>query len=519
LSKTLRLNLSRRTIEPTAGEDVWDAREIARRLRGMRALQALQTYQEVRLCVDNVDELLSQRPLAAARLIARGRAVIEDARGATRTIGWGDLARAAGAMASGALRWPGLRAAIERDLAEIEQPAPAPSKDGGEGVLAVRTDLWFGLDAGGAAAHSAGVLNALAARGPLRLITSHALPMLSGDIAHVVPERGAPLSRAEWTLLAYNLDVLRACAGLTAPRLVYQRHGLYGYAGALAARRWGVPLVLEYNGSEIWIGDHWGKPVAARDMALRIERAMLSCANVVTAVSRPAAEQAIERGAARERVLLSPNAVDVAHYAPSVDGAPVRARYGLGQSLVIGFIGTFGPWHGASLLAQAFGLARELAPGVDVRLLMIGDGPDLPAARAAVRAAGLEAMAVFTGLAPQIEGAAHLAAADILVSPTLPNPDGSPFFGSPTKLFEYMAMGKAIVSSDMAQMAEILAHDRTALLTAPGDVQALAQALARLVHDSDLRARLGAAARQEAETRHQWRHRVIDLENALACLP
>src|SRR5207237_125725 len=82
-------------------------------------------------------------------------------------------------------------------------------------------------------------------------------------------------------------------------------------------------------------------------------------------------------------------------------------------------------------------------------------------------------------LVPQDDGPEHLAAADLLVSPHVTNPDGTPFFGSPTKLFEYMAMGRPIVASDLEQIGQTLEHGRTAWLVPPGDVEALADAMAR----------------------------------------
>jgi glycosyltransferase involved in cell wall biosynthesis len=112
--------------------------------------------------------------------------------------------------------------------------------------------------------------------------------------------------------------------------------------------------------------------------------------------------------------------------------------------------------------------------------------------------------AVITGLVPQQDGSSYLAACDILALPTVPNPDGSPFFGSPTKLFEYMAMGRGIAASAIGQITKVLQDKRTALLVPPADAGRLAHALERLVDDSALRARLGVAARVEAELRHSW---------------
>ena len=104
----------------------------------------------------------------------------------------------------------------------------------------------------------------------------------------------------------------------------------------------------------------------------------------------------------------------------------------------------------------------------------------------------------------QADGPAHLAACDILASPHVPNPDGSAFFGSPTKLFEYMAMGRPIVASALEQIADVLSDEETALLVPPGDIDALANALLRLIDTPALGRRLGANAREAALQRHTW---------------
>ncbi|MFQ5654682.1 MAG: glycosyltransferase, partial [Planctomycetota bacterium] len=99
----------------------------------------------------------------------------------------------------------------------------------------------------------------------------------------------------------------------------------------------------------------------------------------------------------------------------------------------------------------------------------------------------------------------YLAACDILASPHVDNPDGTTFFGSPTKLFEYMAMGRAIVASDLAQIGEVLEHRRSAWLVPPGDPAALAEGIGALLEDPGLRRRLGREARELAVERHTWR--------------
>jgi glycosyltransferase involved in cell wall biosynthesis len=112
---------------------------------------------------------------------------------------------------------------------------------------------------------------------------------------------------------------------------------------------------------------------------------------------------------------------------------------------------------------------------------------------------------IFTGAVPHGRVPKLLDACDILVSPHIPLADGSDFFGSPTKIFEYMAMGKAIVASRLGQIGEVLADNETALLVEPGNVSELASAIVKLVESPELRARLGARAREVAIEKHTWR--------------
>ena len=128
-------------------------------------------------------------------------------------------------------------------------------------------------------------------------------------------------------------------------------------------------------------------------------------------------------------------------------------------------------------------------------------------------------MVELTGMVPRARAVELLGACDVCVSPHVPNPDGSRFFGSPTKLFEYMGLGRAIVASDLEQIGEVIEHERTGLLCPPGDVQAAADAVLRLLADGDLRSRLGQAALDEARTHYSWdahARRILDAAGASA---
>ncbi|MCE5252292.1 glycosyltransferase family 4 protein [bacterium] len=293
----------------------------------------------------------------------------------------------------------------------------------------------------------------------------------------------------------------------TKPSFIYQRCSLFDYSGAKLSRLLGVPFVFEYNGSEVWVCRNWGNPLKYESLARDIEVCNFKAADLIVVVSKPLQDELMERGIEQDKILLNPNGVDPDIYSPEVDGTEVRNKYALSDKTVLGFIGTFGRWHGAEVLAEAFGVLLNTYPGYKdrVRLLMIGDGLTMPLVKENLKKHTVDDFSILTGLRPQEEGPQYLAACDILVSPHVPNPDGTPFFGSPTKLFEYMATGKGIVASDMDQIGEILEHKKTAWLVKPHDIDALVEGLKMLIDNRELRISMGQAARKEVVEKYTWK--------------
>jgi len=275
--------------------------------------------------------------------------------------------------------------------------------------------------------------------------------------------------------------------------------------------------VLEFNGSEIWTDKHWGAgELQHTELLEALERRNLESASLIVVVSDVLKEQLLEQGTPAEKVLVNPNGVDVDRLAPLRDGSPAewRARSGLPEAPTVGFIGTFGLWHGVLVLPDM--IERVAATKPDVRWVLIGDGRHYDQVKHEIAERGLEARVEMPGVVPH-EGAVELlAACEVCVSPHVPNPDGTRFFGSPTKLFEYMGLAKPIVASDLEQIGEVLDHERTALLCPPGDAQAAAEAVVRLLDDKKLSARLGTAALEDARTTYGWDRHVERILKALA---
>lgn len=441
------------------------------------------------------------------RLMSAGPVRLEDRHGRTAMLGWPDVARHLGGFVSDRAAFGRLLVRMGADLDEMERmPPPAGELPQGP-VTYLKPDLWLGSKVGGAVAHSAGIVNALheAGRSP-RFCAFESNPIIEPDVEQFIlepPTRFWNISEAP--LMAANDVIAAAWPGIVAGAAVlYARVSAFHYASSLAARRAGLPVVLEYNGSEPWIARNWGTPFRHEALAMRIENAVLKSATRIAVVSEPLRKQLLARGVKDKRIVVQPNAVDPQRFRPDIDGAAVREELGLANAdCVFGFIGSFGKWHGIEVMIEAFATFRARG-SQDVRLLVIGDGSGRGEMEALARRLCPDGSIRFTGTVPQADAPAYLAACDALLAPHVGNRDGSTFFGSPTKLFEYMAMGKAIVASRLAQLADILADGETALLVEPDAPQALADAMQRIAADTGLRARLGAAARLAAVERHGW---------------
>jgi glycosyltransferase involved in cell wall biosynthesis len=374
-------------------------------------------------------------------------------------------------------------------------------------MLYLRPTVGSGASFGGSVTHAHELIRAF---GDLGI---DVLPLTTDDAIAATAEDD-PDPPCHWKLLKVgaSLNALPASAAVaddlalvrggvrSHADVIYQRHARFSLCGAVLATVSRRPLFLEYNASEEFTGKYWNKTPLTRQLA-RCERAVLSTASRIFVVSEVGRRELIGRGIPPERIVLNPNGVSPDRFA-SGGGSAVRRDLGLSsEDVVVGFVGTFGPWHGAPLLARAFArLHRDLR----LRLLFVGDGPELEQTREEIRISGRDGSARFVGRVRPSDIPRYLDACDMLVSPQVPLPDGIEFFGSPTKLFEYMAARKGIIASRLGQIGEVLEHGRTALLVEPGDEAELSAAISKLAQAPKLRAQLGAAARERARERHTW---------------
>lgn len=511
---------------PSADAECISLVEFRRLVRSGAYFKRLRHYGEVELHLYSLDTYGRIWPYALVLPpLSRGKTTIIDSEGGRLRVGPRLTMRLLYESVRDRVVAASLTPKTNRWLDQVTHSPEVRTYDASGSALYLRTDFWFGLAAGGSVGHVAGVINNLGDFGgaPI-LFTTDPIPTVADAVEiHVVRPGGRFRNLGELRMVAFNYILtprVWALLGARRPGFIYQRSSAFNFSGLALAVRYSVPMVLEYNSSRVWTGRHWGERLRHEALAERIEQANLQGADLVVVVSAALLDQLVSKGVSKDKILVNPNGVDAGVYAPDVDGEPMRRRLGLEGKTVVGFIGTFGRWHGAEVLADAYGHLMHEHPELreSVRLLLMGDGVTMPDVVGSLRRHGVLELAVVTGLVPQAEGPSYLAACDVLVSPHVPNPDGTPFFGSPTKLFEYMAMGKGIVASDLDQIAAVLEHEWTAILVPPGDAKALAVGLERLIRDSDLRTRIGAAARRRAVERHTWREHTRRIIEALAAL-
>jgi glycosyltransferase involved in cell wall biosynthesis/ubiquinone/menaquinone biosynthesis C-methylase UbiE len=408
---------------------------------------------------------------------------------------------------------------------------PTPERPlSGTGVY-LRTDFWSPIVSGGSYGHTCYVAKELSRRTERFVaILGHRFPLLDKlGVRQVVPTPPGHDGN-ESTIIrgtSHYYPALKTTMEALSPAFIYERICLGNYCGALLSHELGIPYIVEYNGSEVSMFRSFeGKSYAYEGLYIRAEQAAFRQATLISVVSQVIKDSLVDRGVDPDKILVNPNGADLDAYRPPdpLEKQALQRELKLdGGDCIVGFTGTFGGWHGIDVLAAAIPEICRRCPGV--RFLLIGDGGFRHLVTDAVEKHGLQDRAISVGRVPQEEGARLLGACDVFVSPHNAHMVDSRFFGSPTKLFEYMAIGGAIVATRLEQIGEVLSPaldartldaaapiDRArAVLCEPGNVDEFVAAVAFLAEQPAVRAQLGQNARAAVEQNYSWSRHVEKL--------
>jgi glycosyltransferase involved in cell wall biosynthesis/ubiquinone/menaquinone biosynthesis C-methylase UbiE len=395
--------------------------------------------------------------------------------------------------------------------------------------LYLRTDFWVHITSGGSYGHTCYVAKELAALTrtfacmlPQRyeLLDTLGVPQVLMDAPPHVGNEDAMVSASD-----HYYPLVKTACQLLQPAFIYERLCLGNWVAARVSRELQIPYIVEYNGSEIAMQRGFNNTAPFyEDVYLKAEEFAFRQATAISVISTHVREDLVSRGIDAGKILVNPNGADLDSYAPatSTEKAGLRRALGFGEhDCVVGFTGTFGWWHGIDVLASA--IPRICAEAPSVKFLLIGDGTHKPQLDVEVERHGLDERVKRVGRVTQAEGARLLKACDIFVSPHNSHMVDGKFFGSPTKVFEYMAIGGGIVASDLEQIGEVLSPAlrpadleqsavtvtaQRSVLCTPGSIDEFVAAVVGLARRPDLISALGRNARQAVADHYSWRRHV-----------
>ena len=299
--------------------------------------------------------------------------------------------------------------------------------------------------------------------------------------------------------LLYNAPAyarLSAAAREFRPDVIYERYNLFLLAGLWLRSRRRLPMLLEIN-----------SPLAAERTALgqlhltgvgeRCERALWRGADAVLPVTRVLAGIVERKREDVASIHVIPNGADLPALTDKETTRATRERLGLSDdAVVLGFVGFVRAWHGVGWALEAL---RHLPPST--HLVVVGDGPALPGLRARAEDLDLATRLHLVGRVRHDEVSAYMRTFDIALQ------TASVAYASPLKLFEYMALGRAVIAPDQPNIREVLDDGLNALLFDPDSEMSFRTMLMRLCEDPALRTRLGTCARMTIEQRRlTWAH-------------
>jgi PEP-CTERM/exosortase A-associated glycosyltransferase len=296
---------------------------------------------------------------------------------------------------------------------------------------------------------------------------------------------------------------------------VIKPHILHAHSPALNAvaalrvgRKLRIPVVYEVRAFwEDAAVDHgtsieWG-------IRYRLTRAMetyaLRRADAVTTICEGLRSDIVARGIPQHKVTVIPNAVSIEDFNTGEASEPkLVSALGLDGKTVLGFVGSFYAYEGLNVLLQA--LPTILHQDPDIRLLLVGGGPEEQKLKALAVQLSIQDKVIFTGRVPHAKVQRYYNLIDVLVYPRLKMRLTD--LVTPLKPLEAMAQGRLLVASDVGGHLELIQHDRTGILFEAGNARALAGKIMGLLKAPGRWAALRQEARRFVEKERNWRRSV-----------
>jgi PEP-CTERM/exosortase A-associated glycosyltransferase len=280
---------------------------------------------------------------------------------------------------------------------------------------------------------------------------------------------------------------------------------LNGLAALRAGRKYNIPVVYEVRAFwEDAAVDHGTS--REKGIRYRLTRAMetyvLRHVAAVTTICGGLKDDIVARGIAAELVTVIPNSVDLGLFRDELPRDVELAReLRLDECCVLGFIGSYYAYEGLRLLLQA--LPTMLAVRPDIRVLLVGGGPQEPALRELVASLDIGDLVRFVGRVPHDQVQRYYSLVDVFVYPR--EKMRLTDLVTPLKPLEAMAQRRLVVASDVGGHRELIEDGVTGELFPADDAGALAQTVLSLLHNKDMWEQRRDVARRFVEQERNWK--------------
>lgn len=278
---------------------------------------------------------------------------------------------------------------------------------------------------------------------------------------------------------------------------------LNGIPALRAGKKYGIPVVYEirafWEDAAVTHGTYKDESIKYR-ISRFLETRLTKGVDAIFTICEGLKRELISRGIPEDKITIIPNCVDTRYFSPAEYNVEIADKYGLKGNTVFGFIGSFYQYEGLDLLIDAF--SKALGKVNDIRLLLVGDGPEKERLFEKAGRMNLLGRITFTGKVPHDEIKRYYSVMDILVYPR----KGMRLteLVTPLKPLESMAMGKIVVGSDVGGIRELITRGENGLLFKAGDVDELTRLLIELVFKKKDLGGISKRAIEMVRAKHNW---------------
>jgi glycosyltransferase involved in cell wall biosynthesis len=294
---------------------------------------------------------------------------------------------------------------------------------------------------------------------------------------------------------------LRKAVKKSKAEMIYERYSLFLFASVWWAKKHNIPIVLEVNDSSLV---HRVRKLHFVSLARKLEGWIFKNATGLVFISSEFQQIAQSQFGKIAPSVVSPNAADLDAFILNDEKAKaMRQRLKIDDKVVIGYVGAFVHWHGIDWFVDM--IVEKLKDHPHIVLLLIGDGVSYQAIKERIRQANVENQVILTGRVNHEEVSTYLSAMDFGILPDSNN------YGSPMKLFEFMAMAKGMIAPNFTPIAEVVKDNETSWLFPANDRLACIEKTLVLANDKTTQQQVGLNARKYIETERQWKHNAEQL--------